>query len=217
MAYTYYWADGSVTEQVYNQFEENGCYIGCGAVAWTILFLWGDRQAGTGNSYWAPRWGLYRQNGGTGPDALSPTGMTAGVRNVIREIAGHIGTFCSFGQGATHPATMAQASRYFRRRTGTRLVEHHNIFGAHEARLRNYARNSIRDRGTPAIIGTGWLSHYPVAYGYKWQRRTVRKSFLWHSWDEVVYDRWFYVNQGWGGYGNDWVPADTWFSGEIYP
>ncbi|MFY7969668.1 MAG: hypothetical protein ACOVNV_11275, partial [Pirellulaceae bacterium] len=50
---------------------------------------------------------------------------------------------------------------------------------------------------TPAIIGTGWLSHYPVAWGYAWQHRTVRKSFLWWEWTETVTDTAFYVNNGW--------------------
>ncbi|WP_299206188.1 hypothetical protein [uncultured Tateyamaria sp.] len=111
---------------------------------------------------------------------------------------------------------MGQASRYFSGRIGTTLVEHHSIFGVSETRLREYARNSIRDRDTPAVIGTGWLSHYPVAYAYAWQSRIVRKCFIF-CWNETVYDRRFWVNQGWGGSGNDWVPADTWFAGEIYP
>lgn len=216
MAYTYYWADGSVNDQPYDQFPLNGCASGCGNLAWTILFLWGDRQAGTGNSYWAPRWGLYRQDGGTGADVISPTTQTAGVKKVAVEIADDVDTFCIFGQGATYPWDMSGASAYFSGRTGTSLTTHYNSFGFSESRLREYARNSIRDRDTPAVIGTGWLSHYPVAYGYAWQSRVVRKCFIF-CWNETVYDRWFYVNQGWGGYGNDWVPADTWFAGEIYP
>lgn len=216
MAYTYYWADGSVSQQPFNQFTSGGCAIGCGGVAWTILFLWGDLQAETGNAYWAPRWGLYRQNGGRGSNAVAPTTQTTGVNNVITEIASDIGTFCSFGQGATYPWEMSDARDYLSGRTGTGLVTHYNSLGIHESRLREYARNSIRDRDTPAVIGTGWLSHYPVAYGYAWQKRIVRKCFIF-CWDEEVYDRWFYVNQGWGGVGNDWVPADTWFAGEIYP
>lgn len=216
MAYTYYWADGSASQQPYDQYTHNGCAVGCGAVANTILFLWGDRQAETGNAYWAPRWGLYRQNGGTGANAVSPTTQTAGVESVIEEIADDIGTFCSFGQGATFPWEMSDAANYFSGRTGTTLSTHYNSLGIHEGRLRDYAVASIRDRDTPAIIGTGWLSHYPVAYGYAWQSRIVRKCFIF-CWNETVYDRWFYVNQGWGGWGNDWVPADTWFAGEIYP
>lgn len=73
--------------------------------------------------------------------------------------------------------------------------------------------------GAPAVIATGWLSHYPLAYWYAEQRRVVRKSFLLWSWDEVEWDRSFYVNNGWG-YNNQnfaWVPASTWFAGMLYP
>jgi hypothetical protein len=44
----------------------------------------------------------------------------------------------------------------------------------------------------------------------------VRTCVIW-CWDEVVYDRWFYVNQGWGGSGNEWIQASTWFAGSIFP
>ena len=54
-------------------------------VAWTMLFGWGDYQAGHGNAYWAPRLGLYRQDGGYGADVVAPLYMDDGVRNVVRE------------------------------------------------------------------------------------------------------------------------------------
>jgi hypothetical protein len=79
--------------------------------------------------------------------------------------------------------------------------------------LREDARNAIRDDDTPAIIGTGWLSHYPLAWGYAWQSRTVQVLF----WETTEYNRDFYVNQGWGGSGDGWVNASTWFSGELNP
>jgi len=217
VTYTYYWADGSVSNQPYNQFtDSSGCAIGCGGLAWTILFCWGDHQAGNGNSYWAPRWGLYRQDGGRGANVVAPTTQTAGVDNVVTEIHDDVATFCITGQGATFPWDMDQARNYLSGRTGTTLTTHFNSFGVGEPTLREYARDSIRDRGTPAVIGTGWLSHYPVAYGYAWQSRVVRKCFVF-CWNETVYDRFFYVNQGWGGAGNDWVAASTWFAGEIHP
>jgi len=139
---------------------------------------------------------------------ISPTSQTAGDNNAIKEIADDVGTFCIFGQGATYPWEMSDASAYFVGRTGTSLTTDYNAPGISEGRLREYARNSIRDRDTPAVIGTGWLGHYPVAYGYAWQKRVVRKCFIF-CWNETVYDRWFYVNRGRGGSGNDWVPADT--------
>ena len=217
MAWTYYWATGGHSAQpLYNQYSFGGCQIGCGPVAWAILFGWADRQAANGNAYWSPRWGIYRTNGGTGADDVAPLSMTQGIRNVIQEIRGQVGTFCIGNSGATFPWDMGGAQNYLSGRTGTDVSVHYNSVGWHEDSLRNNARNSIRDRNTPAIIGTGWLSHYPVAYGYAWQRRTVRKCFIF-CWNETVYDRWFYVNQGWGGSGNGWVSASTWFSGEIYP
>jgi hypothetical protein len=218
MAWTYYWAAGGHAAQpLYNQFDHNGCAVGCGPVAWSMLFGWGDRQAELGgNAYWAPRNGLYRRDGGRGANDIAPTGMIDGIRNVIRELRGQVGTFCLFGSGATWPWEMDDAVEYLNGRSYTRISCHWHSLGWHEDRLRNYARDSIRDRATPAIIGTGWLNHYPVAYGYAWQKRTVRRCFVF-CWTTEVYDRWFYVNQGWGGAGNDWVEAGTWFAGEMYP
>ena len=218
MSWTYHWAGGGHAAQpAYNQFQNGSCLVGCGAVAWGMLFGWGDRQAESGtNAYWRPRNGLYRQGGGRGNNAVAPLTMDDGVRNMIRELRGQIGTFCAGNSGATPPWSMDGAWRYLNGRTGTRQVCHWNILGISEDRLRNHAIASIRDRRTPAIIGTGWLSHYPLAYGYAWRRRVVRRCFIF-CWNDEVTDRWFYVNQGWGGSGNDWVEASTWFAGEIYP
>jgi hypothetical protein len=89
-----------------------------------------------------------------------------------------------------------------------------NSVGIAEGGLKDWAANSIRSRATPAIIGTGWLSHYPVAYGYAIESRIVRTCVIF-CWDSVTYQEWFYVNQGWGGYGNQWVAASTWFAGSV--
>ena len=221
--WTYYWAGNDNDQRLYNQIaahsgpNTSGCWSGCGATAWGMLFGWADYQASIGNGAWAARWGIYRQNGGYGADAVAPKYMDTGVQNMSWELRNRIGTFCAFGSGATAPWDMAQASGYLNGRSGIGLTTHYNIFGISEDRLRDYAINSIKYRGTPAIIGTGWLTHYPLAYGYAQQSRIVRKCFLWHCWDEVEYNRWFYVNQGWGGSGNGWVPASTWFAGEINP
>jgi hypothetical protein len=93
-----------------------------------------------------------------------------------------------------------------------------NSIGWHEDGIRDRVIDSIVNRHTPAVIGTGWLSHYPMAFGYAWQNRVIHHSFLFWSWDEVVTDRCFYVNEGWGGGGSgDWVEASTWFAGQIFP
>jgi hypothetical protein len=221
--WTYFWAGYENDQRWYNQISAgttpntSGCVSGCGATAWSMLFGWADYQAAVGNSTWVPRWGLYRQNGGYGANAVAPQYMDGGVKNMIWEIRNRIGTFCAFGNGATFPWDMDQASGYLDGRSGTGLTTHYNSFGINENRLRKYALESIRDRHTPAIIGTGWLTHYPLAYGYAFRKRTVQTCVLFVCWDTVETSRWFYVNQGWGGSGNGWVPASVWFAGEIHP
>ena len=221
-SWTYYWAGSHSNQRLYSQIPSShaintsSCWSGCGGTAWAMLFGWADKQAALGNSYWSPRWGLYRQNGGKGSNAVAPSTMDDGVRNMTWEIRNDVGTWCAFGSGPTNPWDMDEASEYFKGRTGTKLSTHYNVLGIQEGRLREYARNSIRDRNTPAIIGTGWLTHYPLAYGYAWRKRRVRKCFIF-CWNETQYNRSFYVNQGWGGSGNGWVSAGTWFAGEIRP
>ncbi|MFT3875183.1 MAG: hypothetical protein QM708_01965 [Propioniciclava sp.] len=218
MTWNYFWAGNSGDQPRYHQFSYRNCAVGCGPVAWAILIGWADRQAAFGNAYWAGRWGLYRENGGRGADAVAPIHQDDGVKNMIVEIHHGVGTFCLAGQGATTPWGMGGVASYLNGRTGARAVTHYNVLGIHETRLANDAASSIAYRRTPAVIGTGWFSHYPVAWGYAWQRRIVRKSILWFEWTETVTDTAFYVNQGWGGGGHgQWIDAGTWFAGELYP
>lgn len=215
---TYFAAGASPAQPKYNQFNRNGCAIGCGPVAWAMLFCWGDYQAENGNNYWAPRWGLFRTNGGRGANASAPLIQDNSVNNIIIELNGQVHTFCISGSGATCPWDMPGASAYLSGRTGTQLRTDWNSVGIYQDDLRNRVIDSIVNRRTPAVIGTGWLSHYPLAFGYKWQTRTVHHSFLFWSWDDVVTDRCFYVNEGWGGGGaGDWIEASTWFAGQILP
>jgi hypothetical protein len=185
-----------------------------------MLFGWADKQAADGNAYWTPRWGLYREGGGTGADAVAPQFMGAsssdGVRRITWEIRAYIDTKCILGNGPTFPWDMDEARQYFTNRTGTSLRTNYNVFGIHTSGLRERARNAIRDQGTPAIIGTGWLNHYPLAWGYAWRSRRVQACFI-CPWKKTEYSRFFYVNQGWGGSGDGWVSAGTWFAGRISP
>jgi hypothetical protein len=219
MSWTYHFAAGGTDAQpCYTQFDHGRCRVGCGPVAWAMLFCWADRQASSGNAYWAARTGLYRENGGRGADAIAPWLQDGGVENVIRELHEHCDTFCASGDGATSPWKMPGAWEYLEGRTGARGRASWNAVGIAKDELRDAVIDSIVNRATPAIIGIGWLVHYPLAFGYAWQRRTVRRSPLAFTWDEVVVDRFFYVNQGWAQGGNgDWVEASTWFAGQLWP
>jgi hypothetical protein len=180
-----------------------------------MLLGWADRRASAGDPLWSSRWGIYRQGGGYGADAVAPITQDTGIDSVIREIRGYVGTFCIGASGATFPWSMGSAYRYLTGRSYVGIQTHWNSLGIHEGWIKDWAAQSIQGRGVPAIIGTGWLSHYPMAYGYAWERRIVRTCAIW-CWDTVQYCDWFYVNQGWGGYGNEWIAASTWFAGSIF-
>lgn len=221
-AWNFFWAGTHNDQRLYYQIPAHtgpnptSCPSGCGGTAWAILFGWADHQAEIGNPAWAGRQGLYRVNGGYGANADAPVYMDGGVQNMTWEIRSRIGTWCVAGNGPTFPWNMSAASGYLAGRSYTRLFTHYNSVGIHEDRLRNYARDSIIYRKTPAIIGTGWLNHYPLAYGYAWRSRTVSCEWyeFWCS-TRTEYNRSFYVNQGWGGGSNGWVASGTWFAGEI--
>jgi hypothetical protein len=221
-AWNFFWAGTHGDQRLYSQISAHtgpnptSCPSGCGGTAWAMLFGWADHQAEIGNPGWAGRQGIYRVNGGYGANADAPLYMDTGVQNMTWEIHNRIGTWCAFGNGPTFPWDMSGAAGYLAGRSYTRLFTHYNSFGIHEDRLRDYARDSIIYRHTPAIIGTGWLNHYPLAYGYAWRSRTV--SCAWYEFwcsTKTEYNRWFYVNEGWGGSGNGWVSTGTWFAGEI--
>jgi hypothetical protein len=222
-----YWTWGYIADQrwytqtsFYPPPTISSCPSGCGATAWALVLGWADYQANTWEwKFWSKNWGIFRPNGGYSGDTRAPQYMTSGVKNMIWEIRDDIDTWCTFGSAPTYPSDMDEVSDYLVGRSNVRIDTHYNVFGWRESRLRRYVANSIIYRLTPAVIGTGWLSHYPVASAYRWWSRDVKKCFLWWCWWKTEYNRQFWVNQGWGQNSsqNGWIPAGTWFAGEIYP
>ena len=222
-AWRYFRAGADDHQRMYTQIaagtppNDSNCVSGCGPTAWAMLFGWADYQASLGTARWAPRWGIYRVNGGRGADAVAPENMDAGVRNMMWEIREDVGTYCApwpwTGMAATNPWNMKDANDYLRGRTGARAFTEYSRVGRRLDKFRVAARDAIVQDRTPAVIGTGWLTHYPLAYRYRWRSR---ESCGWFS-CSTTYEREFYVNQGYGGSGDGWIPAKTWFVGEIRP
>ena len=198
-------------QRLYSQFTIGSCSSGCGATAWAMLLGWADHQATIGNPIWQRHWGIYRQNGGYSSDADAPRNMDDGIRNIIREIRGYIGTSCVLGNAPTYPSNMIDARQYLARRDGSGIRD--LWFPVSLGSISTRAKESIVYRRAPVIIGTGFLAHYPLAYGYAWRSRIVG----WWIFEHTEYGQCFYVNQGWGGSGNGWVSDSTWFAGEILP
>ena len=215
----YAWAGTTLQQRRYFQIKPHtaqnntSCPSGCGATAWGMLFGWADHQSWIGNPMWIRRGGIYRVNGGPGPqtpNADAPIVMAyPGVFNMIWEIRGYLGTWCVFGAGPTLPWRMADAHWYLYGRSYAWIDTRYNSVGWSEDRLMNGAADSIIFNHTPAIIGTGWLNHYPLAWGYA--SRTYHYGL---GFTHTV--RYFYVNQGWGG-ESEWVSASTWFAGYLIP
>ena len=227
----------------YDQFDaddpvnDTDCMSGCGPTAWAMLIGWGDRiAAGGSNSAWAGRWGLYRWQAGRIWDRVAPQHFDDGfegpyAKDMIMEINHDVGTFCNAfnDNGATYPGTMHLVLNYLDGRSGMQVNTWYlqygiDPFGYNEQTLISNARNVIKnenDWARPAVIGTGFFSHYPLAYGY----RQKQQPMCWNNcdWEGCTQSctftllKGFYVNQGWGGDTGEWVAADLFFTGRIKP
>jgi hypothetical protein len=211
-------------QRLYYQFNYRDCKVGCGSVAWMMLFGWYDYRSSPEGGNTFNRWNTFRADGsasgsGTRANGIAPRTNNTGVERATTNIRDRIGTFCSFGgSGATPPWGMDRAAGYLSQmKTGLGIRVHYNAVGVHEDSLRDMVRDEIQHRGRPAIIGTGWMVHYPLAYKYRWKSRPEKFLEGWFDGNDVVYTREFYVNQGWGGGGNGWISAGTWFSGRGIP
>ena len=217
------WYAGYSNDQCeYRQFTHDGCPIGCGPVAWAMLFGWADRKAETTN-YWEPRFGIFREDvaESPAPNDVAPTSMTSDARKMIRLIHDEVDTYCLFGGGATNPWNMFDAYEFLKARTGTGMRTRWVVPGAWSRTARRRARDQIwgvtgtnhhgdSNPGTPAVIGTGIApAHYPLAWGY-----ARKETSSWNIFSS--YHRRFYVNQGWGDCCYGWISARTWFAGEIF-
>jgi len=89
--------------------------------------------------------------------------------------------------------------------------------------VRNVASNILQNAGDtrrPTVIGTGWFSHYPLAYGYRTKtQRTCTTTFScppggckWVTTCTTQFLKGFYVNQGWGDAAGEWVSTDIFFN-----
>jgi len=219
----YYDAGTAAHQRCYNQYPYGGCAVGCGPVAWMMLFGWIDYRSSPlgGNVY--GRSCTYRSGGissgscTANPSGIAPSTTTTDVRNAINNIRNRVDTFCIAGSGATFPWDMPDASGYLQEMgAGVGTVLNWNSVGYHSSSLTSRAAEEIAWYGRPAIIGTGWLSHYPLAYRYAWKSRPATWwEDLWGP--SIIYERSFYINTGWGCSGNGWVGSGTWFAGRVRP
>ncbi len=222
--WTYHSAGGNSDQRTYWQetHPTKGCPTGCGPVAWAMLFGWADFKAAQDHPRWKNRRGIYRENGGRTGGAVAPKVMDQGIRNVILELNQAMDTYCFVGGGLTEPWDMIGASGYLEGRTAASLRTEYSGVLIPTDGLRTRAQDSIRRNDTPAVVGIGLApAHYPLAYKYRYRTRLMVGI---GPVDITEYQYQFKVNQGFGRISptsnepiTEWIPADTWFVGEILP
>ncbi|MCX6016641.1 MAG: LamG domain-containing protein, partial [Chloroflexales bacterium] len=223
-------------QREYNQFTYGttfsavgaACLSGCGATAWMMLFGWADYKSsipGSGvNRYYTYREGGTQYGSGTSVNGVAPklmnigTAVNPGLRNAILFIRGRISSVCQVtGASSTLPADMDNA-RYYLSYVGTGLgidVSYHVFFYPAD-RIKNNTRAEIAYNHRPVVVGTGFGSHYPLAYRYAWRSRPEHWNEGIADGDDVVYSEFFYVNNGWGQGGlGGWTDAGVWYSGRL--
>ncbi len=228
-AYPYNKASADADQRWYTQFDHDYgggsiAPVGCGPVAWAMLFGWASYQAQPGrNPAWAPRRGIYRENGSyfPAPFAEAPKYITdvnegEGIKHVIRELNRLLETRIFMGGGLTFVGNMENAEDYLRNvQTFTQLHAEGNPALFRRDKYRENASEVIKDEGNPVVVGVGKApAHYCLAYGYRYRTRTVRH---WAFWEKTEYQYEFYVNQGWGFGSNEWITAKAFFVGKIMP
>lgn len=165
------------------------CASGCGPTAWATVFGWAGRRAAA-NATDAPFAGLF-------PNA--PLAMNGDVGELSMQLNRVVGTFCTDGGGATTSWAMGYVESWVAARApGVQIDAHYNILMMPDNVVRDAAIDTICD-GRPSIVGTGSLfggdGHYPIAKGYSNGR--------------------FELEMGWGGDGNGWYDAKTWYAGSV--
>jgi hypothetical protein len=188
-AWTYYYAGNWGDQRRYTQEWGTYCWSGCGATAWAMDYGWFDHK-GYCNAI----------------DGVAPLYNNNAVRNCIWYIVPRIHTWCAGSSGATNPWDMHNGYKWAQSRGhGYSVSWAWTMPCLSWSTCREKARDSIRDLGRPAIIGIGCTgAHYPLAYGYGWQKYTF--------WGVTLkYNRWFKCNMGWGGSSPEWKKANVWY------
>jgi hypothetical protein len=134
------------------------------------------------------------------------------VRACQREVFDYVNTWCvPFGsdQAATNPWDMYKGYKWGTIDRGVGIQLFYNwgvpyLSGSPRSR----ARSSIAN-GYPSIIGIGFYSHYPVAYGYKKRK--------WKAFCATVFTQtYFKCNMGWGGSSPVWKNGDSVWYGQQF-
>lgn len=188
--------------------------VGCGPVAWAILFGHWDRRN-------VPA-AFYRDIPGDFTISVAPTSVSGDpsrIYAVYADLHDYCDVICETvsGAGATAPGDMVEAGPsylWLPKQLGYLDFTYAwswDLTDPDWNEPSNYIRSSIKN-GRPAIVGLGWLWHYAVAYKYRYQEYKLTPDFV------LLRRRWFACNEGWGKDHGVWYSGgDTFFGASIKP
>ncbi len=215
----------------YRQHMYRGCYVGCGNVAWAMIFGYFDRRSHDRTSnYGTGSQGLYRSglDGSYGSDSERAPYSSDGeprMRRYIERLNHITRTFCVGSEGATLIGRMDDVLSFYKaRQTGNpRLVSDKwllSYLGMYHEPIAAWTRARVRE-GWPVIVGTKvtWVSgfHFPVVTKYRTRSRRYRNCIIvlgvkiCGRW-KTMHENDMYLHQGWGGYRDGWYPMKSFFS-----
>ncbi|XP_064603619.1 uncharacterized protein LOC135469032 [Liolophura sinensis] len=210
----------------YRQFKiESGCAVGCGPVAWAMIFAYFDRRSHLQAAvYGSGSQNLFRcgADGTAGAaSCVAPISNNNQVEEYLKVLRGILRTFCIRGEGATLQRRMDDVEGFFKARqsSGSPDVISHRVpligfFGVYNSRVRSKGLAALR-AGWPIIpgirVGGLFSQHYPVATKYRSRVKTQRRCFFWKCWNKRTTEYEMYLHMGWGGNQNGWRSAKMFF------
>ncbi|KAK2156948.1 hypothetical protein LSH36_202g12076 [Paralvinella palmiformis] len=206
----------------YNQFELNGCAIGCGPVAWSMVFGYYDRRSHYSSAFTGSE-NLYRSgsDGTTGSSSeIAPKYNDNKMRAYINKQNDILGTFCLLSQGATLHFSMDKVEDFFKARQisgSPRLQEKSHWLtwaGIYSDSVERWTKNKVK-QGWPVIVG--WRAgsylkwHYPVATRVRTRTKTYKSCFWWRCRTKTSTEDMMYLHMGWGGSSNGWKNLEAYY------
>ncbi len=221
--------DESYFPDHYRQHTHGKCAVGCGPVAWAMIFGYLDRRSHFKSStYGTGSQGLYRSgsDGTSGSNSqVAPDWSDTRMRRYKEKLHDILNTFCISSSGATTFAGMDNIESFFkaRQKSGNpRVVSDKwllSYLGVYKESIAGWTRNRIKE-GWPVIVTTKktWISgwHYPVATRYRGRSRKYSNCVkiiikICGAWKTQV-DNDMYLHQGWGGNSDGWYAMKSFFS-----
>jgi hypothetical protein len=194
----------------YQLSNDDWCeYVGCGPVAWAMLFAWFDRTQHV-------EYAFRGEGAGDPPFDLTSASKRSAVFYTYNNLHEYCDVICNdiSGEGASVPSDMSEGFiDYTEDALDSGILKAswniQSYYGNWPDAGALRSRDAIK-KGYPAVTGLGWMWHYVLAYGYKYKTIDAGGG-------KTVDKRYLKCNMGWGGNSPQWYDlGDTFYSADVH-